>query len=193
MNKTVAVEFERELAQAEEELVKAKERLAELRRQSPKEEVQDYALKGWDGKDAPLSSFFGNKKDLILIHNMGTGCSYCTMWADGLNGVLHHLENRTGFVVVSPNDPETQKKFATGRGWKFRMYSAKGTTFNKDMEFENEKGAAQPGVSVFRKENGKILRVGKAGFGPGDDFCAVWHLFDLLAEGPAGWEPKFRY
>jgi predicted dithiol-disulfide oxidoreductase (DUF899 family) len=194
MNKGTTIDFERELAEAEEELVKAKERLAELRRQLPKEEVKDYALKAWDGGEARLSRFFGDKKDLILIHNMGTGCSYCTMWADGFNGVFHHLENRAGFVVVSPNDPETQKKFAASRGWKFKMYSAKGTSFNKDMGFENEKGGAQPGVSVFRKEpDGKIFRVSKAEFGPGDDFCAVWHLFDLLAEGPAGWEPKFSY
>jgi predicted dithiol-disulfide oxidoreductase (DUF899 family) len=194
MDKSITIDLERELAEAEEDLVKAKERLAELRRQSPKEEVQDYALKGWDGKDARLSSFFGDKKDLILIHNMGTGCAYCTMWADGFNGVVPHLENRAGFVVVSPNDCETQKKFATGRGWKFKMYSAKGTSFNKDLGFENEKGGAQPGVSVFRREpDGKILRVSKAEFGPGDDFCSVWHLFDLLSEGPAGWEPKFKY
>jgi predicted dithiol-disulfide oxidoreductase (DUF899 family) len=194
MDKSTTVDLKRELAEAEEELVKAKERLAELRRQLPKEEVTDYALKGWDGADARLSSFFGDKKDLILIHNMGTGCAYCTMWADGFNGVVHHLEDRAGFVAVSPNDPETQKKFATGRGWKFKMYSAKGTTFNKDMGFENDKGGAQPGVSVFRREpEGKIFRVSKAGFGPGDDFCSVWHLFDLLSEGPAGWEPKFKY
>ena len=125
---------------------------------------------------------------------MGTGCANCTMWADGFNGVFHHLENRAGFVVISPNDPETQKKFAASRGWKFKMCSAKGTSFNKDMGFENEKGGAQPGVSVFRKElGGKLFRVSKAPFGPGDDFCAVWHLFDLLAEGTAGWEPKFKY
>lgn len=194
MNKSMTVDLEQELAQAEEEFVKVRERLAELRRQLPKEKVQDYALKGWDGKDARLSCFFGDKNDLILIHNMGTGCAYCTMWADGFNGVLHHLENRAGFVVVSPNDTETQKKFAASRGWKFKMYSAKGTSFNKDMGFENEKGGAQPGVSVFRREgDGRIFRVSKASFGPGDDFCSVWHLFDLLAEGTAGWEPKFKY
>jgi len=194
MNKSTTVDLDRELAEAEEELVKTKERLALLRRQLPKEEVKDHALMGWDGSEAKLSSFFGDKKDLILIHNMGTGCSYCTMWADGFNGILHHLENRTGFVVVSPNDCETQKKFAASRGWKFKMYSAKGTTFNKDMGFENEKGGAQPGLSVFRREpDGRIFRVSKAPFGPGDDFCTVWHLFDLLTDGPAGWEPKFNY
>lgn len=79
MNKNTTVDLDRELVEAEEELVKAKERLALLRRQLPKEEVKDYTLKAWDGGEARLSSFFGDKKDLILIHNMGTGCAYCTM------------------------------------------------------------------------------------------------------------------
>lgn len=194
MNNDIATDLKRELAEAEEEIVKAKERLALLRRQLPKEEVKDYALKGWDGREAKLASFFGDKKDLILIHNMGTGCAYCTLWADGFNGVLHHLENRAGFIVISPNDPETQKEFARSRGWKFKMFSAKGTTFNKDMGFENAKGGPEPGVSVFRKDSdGKIHRVSSAVFGPGDDFCGVWHLFDLLAEGVNAWEPKFSY
>jgi hypothetical protein len=30
-------------------------------------------------------------------------------------------------------------------------------------------------------------------FSPGDDFCNVWHLFDLIAEGASGWLPKFGY
>ena len=71
MDKSTTVDLNRELMEAEEELVKAKERLAGLRRQLPKEEVKDYALKGADGADARLSSFFGDKKDLILIHNNG--------------------------------------------------------------------------------------------------------------------------
>ena len=28
---------------------------------------------------------------------------------------------------------------------------------------------------------------------PHDDFCALWHLFDLLADGSAGWKPKYSY
>jgi len=46
MNKSTTVDLDRELAEAEEEFLKARERLAELRRRLPKEEVNDYALKG---------------------------------------------------------------------------------------------------------------------------------------------------
>ena len=35
--------------------------------------------------------------------------------------------------------------------------------------------------------------VSDATWSPGDDFCTVWHFFDLLPEGPAGWWPKINY
>jgi hypothetical protein len=46
---------------------------------------------------------------------------------------------------------------------------------------------------VFRREGQKILRVSDAAWKPGDDFCTVWHFFDLLPGGAAGWAPKFSY
>jgi hypothetical protein len=50
-----------------------------------------------------------------------------------------------------------------------------------------------PGVSVFRRQNEGIVRVSDAPFSPGDDFCSVWHFFDLIPEGAAGWQPKYKY
>ncbi len=43
---------------------------------------------------------FGDKKQLLLIHNMGQGCRYCTLWADGFNGFLKHLESVMSVVLV---------------------------------------------------------------------------------------------
>src|SRR5262249_204452 len=129
---------------------------------------------------------------LFVIHNMGAGCAYCTLWADGFNGVYEHLRNRAGFVVSSPDAPAQQQAFAASRGWKFPMISYQGNRFGEDMGYRVH-GGAQPGVSVFRRKAGKILRVADTGFQPGDDFCSVWHLFDLIPEGAAGWQPKFAY
>jgi predicted dithiol-disulfide oxidoreductase (DUF899 family) len=124
---------------------------------------------------------------------MGRGCSYCTLWADGFNGIIRHLENRAAFVVISPDKPEIQRDFAQSRGWTFRMLSGAGSKFAADMGFA-EDAAVMPGVSTFRRESGgKIVRVGKASFGPGDLFCSAWHIFDLLKEGRNGWEPKLTY
>ncbi|MGO4571001.1 DUF899 family protein [Microvirga sp. 2TAF3] len=155
------------------------------------EEVEDYEFATARGR-ARMSSLFGDKDTLLVIHNMGTGCASCTMWADGFNGVYEHLRDRAAFVVSSPDAPERQQSFAAGRGWKFPMISNQGTTFAEDMGYRPN-GRAMPGVSVFRRKGGKILRVADTGFAHGDDFCSVWHLFDLIPEGKAGWLPKFSY
>jgi predicted dithiol-disulfide oxidoreductase (DUF899 family) len=56
-----------------------------------------------------------------------------------------------------------------------------------------EDGALLPGVSVFKKRNGGVVRVSDARFSPGDDFCSLWHFFELIPEGRDGWAPRFSY
>ena len=190
-------ELEAEINAAQEELGKAQQKLTELRRQLPPEPVEDYELASVDGP-VRISEMFGDKDDLILVHNMGAGCPYCTMWADEFNGVLKHLQSRAAFVVVSPNNPKVQQNLAQKRGWQFPMYSAEGSGFIKDMGFQHEDqdymSGYQPGVSVFhRNGDGTIVRVSRDSFGPGDLYCGVWHLFDLLPGGPGDWGPQFDY
>jgi predicted dithiol-disulfide oxidoreductase (DUF899 family) len=163
------------------------------------EPVSDYEFAGWNGP-VKLSELFGDKRDLFVIHNMGAGCAYCTLWADGFNGVYEHLTDRAGFVLSSPNPVEAQKQFAASRGWRFPMVCHTGSSFTKDMGYQpggdplaDKLGGWYPGVSVFQKDAGRILRVSNAELGPYDDFCSVWHFLDLLPERDAGWEPKTRY
>ncbi len=165
--------------------------MRELQRSVEPEEVLDYALAARDGK-VKLSELFGGKSELFVIHNMGAGCPYCTLWADGFNGVVDHLQDRAAFVVASPDSPETQEKFKASRGWRFRMVSHEDTSFAADMGYRGERGWL-PGVSVFAKKDGKIVRVADTSFGPGDDFCSVWHFLDLLPGGGGDWRPHFRY
>jgi predicted dithiol-disulfide oxidoreductase (DUF899 family) len=178
----------------ESQLRDIKRKLAELRRQRPREEIRDYQLLDSEGREAPLSSLFGNQSSLILVHNMGRDCPHCTMWADGFVGLLPHLKSRAAFALTSPDKPEAQKEFVKARGWTFPVYSTQGTSFIDDMGFDDEEEGLMPGVSVFTKEaDGKIYRVSRAEFAPDDNFCAVWHFFDLLPEGIDGWEPKLSY
>lgn len=166
--------------------------LNDARKSQEPEKVKDYEFKSSGGETVLLSSLFGDKSELFVIHNMGRGCAYCTLWADGFNGVIEHLENRAGFVVSSPDKPEVQKDFAQSRNWKFRMVSTLGSSFAEDMGFKVD-GQNQPGVSVFVKSGGDILRVSDTSFGPGDDYCQVWSLLDLLPKGANDWSPKFAY
>lgn len=155
------------------------------------EPAPDYVFDSVDGK-VSLAGLFGDKTDLFIIHNMGKSCPYCTLWADGFNGVSQHLENRAAFVVSSPDAPEIQQDFAYSRGWRFRMVSHANTSFAEDMGYRRE-GRWFPGVSVFRKEDEKIVRVSDAQLGPNDDFCIVWSFLDLLPAGPDGWQPRYSY
>jgi len=156
------------------------------------EEVRDYTFQRAGGVAVKLSALFGDKDTLFVVHNMGASCPNCTLWADGFNGVFEHLRNRAAFVVSSPDAPEKQQAFAASRGWRFPMVSTQGTTFSQDMGYWHDKGA-MPGISVFEREGGKIMRIADTAFSPGDDFCTVWHVFDLIPEGAAGWQPKYDY
>ncbi|MGV3614308.1 MAG: helix-turn-helix domain-containing protein [Fimbriimonas sp.] len=185
-------DIDREIEALEKEVEVAKQRLAEARRRRPREAVADYVLRNPNGSEVRLSELFGDKDDLIVILNMGAGCSSCTMWADGFSGLSPHLMDRASFVVLSPDKPEVQKRFAEKRNWSFRMVSTHETSFFQDMGFWGK--GPWPGVCTFRREpDGSIVRIAKAVFDNGDDFCAVWPLIDLLDGGANGWEPKFTY
>jgi predicted dithiol-disulfide oxidoreductase (DUF899 family) len=150
------------------------------------QEVQDYEFTTVGGP-VRLSELFGRCDDLIAVHNMGVACSYCTLWADGYNGIHQHMITRAAFIVTSPDRPSVQKHFAESRGWRFPMVSHAGSTFATDMGYGSEKGEWVPGVSVFRREGDTIVRVSSTEFGPGDDFCTLWHFFDLLPGGIGEW------
>ena len=99
-----------------------------------------------------LSALFKGHNDLIVIHNMGSKCAYCTMWADGYSGLYPHLKQRAAFVVASPDMPKTQAKFAASRGWQFPMVSDKAGAFAARMGYvtkRKEKGAACPASPSF--------------------------------------------
>ena len=187
---------EQALHDREREIFRLQEELDELRRSLPPSPIEDFELEGPEGP-VRLSDLFGEKDDLIVIHNMGRSCPYCTLWADGLNGVVAHMEDRAALVLCSPDPPAVQQAFARSRGWRFRMVSD-GGGFTHSMGFaepaDGGRTAYAPGFSTFRRTpEGSIERIGWAWFGPGDTFAPIWHLFGALAQGADGWQPKFDY
>jgi len=180
-----------QLARYRKQIADLRGKMRELQRLVEPEEVSDYEFSTKEG-NVRLSELFGDKEYLFVIHNMGAGCRNCTLWADGFNGMLRHIENRAAFVVASPDEPAAQQKFKATRGWRFRMVSYLDTGFAGDMGYQSNNGWL-PGVSVFRKRDRTIYRVSDTGFQPRDDFCAIWHLFDLLPQGANGWQPQYTY
>ncbi len=190
---TTATSSDPELIAIHEQIVELQKRRREIFAASEGTPVQDYSFKNWDGSEVKLSQLFGDRDELILVHNMGRSCTYCTLWADGFNGVWPHLNNRAAFVVVSPDEPTVQAEFAKSRNWGFPMASCEGTSFTKDMDM-GEPGGFWPGISAFTKEaDGSIRRRSSTYLGPGDAYCSVWHIFDMLPKGENDWNPKYKY
>jgi predicted dithiol-disulfide oxidoreductase (DUF899 family) len=180
------------LAALRAQIAELRQKMREAQASVEPEPVQDYVFAAPQGA-IRLSQLFGAKRDLFVIHNMGRSCVQCTLWADAFNGAYPHIANRAAFVVSSPDPPDVQQSFAANRGWRFPIVSHQGSSFAADMGYRSASGGWLPGVSVFGRNADRILRVADTGFEPGDDFCAVWHLFDLLPEGAAGWQPKYSY
>ncbi|MCW5938767.1 MAG: DUF899 family protein [Fimbriimonadaceae bacterium] len=164
-----------------------KQQLSEALASAEPEPFEDFSF---DSEHGPvrLSELFGDHEEMLLIHNMGESCSYCTLWADGLSGFVPHLRDRAAFVLVSPDDLETQKRIKNERGWKHRMVRDASREFSRRAGTYTDEHGWWPGVSGFRKTPEGIVRTGRADFGPGDDFCGVWPMLDLIG-GPKGWEP----
>ncbi len=176
--------IESELQSIEKQIETIRKKKIELNSRLAEMDVKEYTLKDRNGKEVKLSDLFGDKKNLILIHNMGKGCPYCTMWADGFKDTYKEIEKKASFVLVSPDTPEVHKEFAESHGWNYPTYSAAGTDFIFDMGYDFIKDGKHnywPGVSVFEKStDGRIRRVAKDYFGPGDFYCNIWHFLDLL-------------
>jgi len=183
-----------EIRSIEAEIETLTKKLSEARRRAAAEGVTDLALLARDGRPARLSDYFDGRADLLVVHNMGTRCVYCTLWADGFVSLFPHVNDRTAFVLVSEDEPSVLDAFARSRQWPFPVASMHGLDFARALGVAYDEVHQMPGASAFRREaDGSIVRTGYAQFGPGDAFCPVWHLFDLLAGGARDWAPKYSY
>ena len=120
-----------ELRHAEIELMRQRERVAELRRGLPKgATVRDYEfLEGpasLGAGDEPvtrvrLSELFSAPDRALVIYHLMFGkkqtkpCPMCTAWLDGYNGVAHHLAQNVDFAIVAAADPSTLRAYARER------------------------------------------------------------------------------
>ena len=178
------------------EIQEKRKEIIALQKELPLEEVKDYTLKDKEGNSVLLSELFGDSDELLVIHNMGKECVYCTMWADGFRAYAEMITDRMPWVLTSPNEPSVLKSFSEERGWNFPCLSFHGTDFGFDLGYEKRKGkhsAFHPGVSALIRKEGKMYRTAHDSFGPGDNYNPVWHFFDLFPRGAGNWNPKYSY
>lgn len=187
------IEAEDPIRVIERKIESLQEELVELRAKREPELVSNAMF---DSPSGPISlaTLFGDRDDMLVVHNMGRSCAYCTLWADGFSGMQAHLDSRAAFVVVSPDPVAAQIEFARSRGWKFRMVSDASKRFTDELGFLEPDGSCWPGISaLYRDSDGQIYRKNRVVLGPFDPFCAAWHMFSLLRNGVNDWEPRFAY
>ena len=208
-----------ELRLAEVELMRRRERVAELRRHLPKgAPMQDYAFqegpRDLSAGDAPvrttrLSELFTKPKHSLVIYHLMYGkretkpCPMCTAWVDGANGVAHHLAQNLDFAVVAAADVPALRAHARARGWdKLRLLSAGNSTFKYDLGSEDREGHQDSAVSVFTRDTDGTRRhfyTAHPWMAPdikerGIDLLApIWHFMDLIPEGRGNWYTSLDY
>jgi predicted dithiol-disulfide oxidoreductase (DUF899 family) len=208
-----------ELRLAEIELMRQRERVAELRRRLPLGAiVQDYQFEegpaNLNAGDTPartvrLSELFtGPDRSAVIYHFMfgkkqSNPCPMCTLFIDGWNGVAHHLAQNVDVAIVAAADLKSLRAHARTRGWdNLRLLSCGSDTFKFDLGSEDEEGNQDSTVSVFTKDRDGKLRhfysahpsmseaIKERGI---DLLCPVYHVLDLTPQGRGSWYASFNY
>ena len=208
-----------ELRLAEIELMKQRERCAELRRGLPKgATIRDYEfLEGpvsLDEGDEPvrkvrLSELFTAPDRSLVIYQFMYGkkqtspCPMCTAWIDSWNGVAHHLAQNIDLAIVAAADPSTLRAHARTRGWhKLRLLSAGDSTFKYDLGSEDREGHQDSTISVFTRDSDGTLRhfysvhprlaedIQQRGI---DEWNPIWNVLDLTPQGRGDWAASLKY
>ena len=206
------------LLEAEINLRRQTEEVAELRRQLPysAEVKEDYFFEEKDKsgkvKNTKLSELFEEGKDSLIIYSYMFGpknqkpCPMCTSILDGLNGMVFHAEQRVNIAVVAKTSIDKLTNFTETRGWKnLRLLSSFGNTYNQDYFGEDDKGNQLPILNVFHKDDKGVFHVygTELLFAPEekgqngrhvDSIWPLWNLFDYTPEGRGtNWYPKLAY
>lgn len=179
------------IVEIERQIGKLTAELNALRKDRPGTPVPNYTFATLTGP-ATLHDLFGGCDQLLAIHNMGQDCRYCTLWGDGFNGLLDHLESVLSVVLLSKDPPAVQRRFANARGWRFRLASHGGGAYMREQSVA-EGQDNHPGAVVYQRQGDIILRRNACVFGPGDLYCSLWGLLGLAGLGEDDWTPQYSY
>jgi predicted dithiol-disulfide oxidoreductase (DUF899 family) len=191
-----------ELRHAEIELMRQRERVAELRRGLPKgATIQDYEFLEGDepGTKVRLSDLFTAPDRSLVIYHLMFGkkqtkpCPMCTAWIDAFNGVAHHLAQNVDLAIVAAADLPALQAHARDRGWnRLRVLSAGESSFKYDLGSEDREGGQDSMISVFTRDADGTLRhfySGHPWLGEDikergiDELNPIWNVLDLTPQG----------
>ena len=179
-------------AEIELQIYELTKKLNDLRKSNEGTEVKNYIFETLSGPES-LRDLFGQQDKLLVIHNMGQACRYCTLWADGLNGFVPHLESTMALALVSKDSPEIQRSFANSRGWRFKLASHGGGDYIREQTVMDGSDKNVPGAVFYERRGETLLRKNSCVFGPGDLYCPMWQFLGMAGLSEADWTPQYRY
>ena len=165
--------------------------LRQLQRDLPGQSVSNYEFDTLSGA-CTLRDLFAGQRKLLVIHNMGQACRYCTLWGDGINPYISHLETAMSVVMVSKDAPDVQRHFANSRQWRMRMASHGGGAYMQEQVAADGMGN-MPGAVVYELVEDEIHRKASTYFGPSDLYCPQWHFLGLAGIDIGDWTPQYGY
>lgn len=181
----------REFLKKEREFTRLRDALNEARRALPWERVEKpYEFETLGGK-VPLAALFEGRRQLIVWHFMfgkdwKQGCSHCSFWADGWNGVVEHVKHRdTTLMAISQAPLERIEAFRKRMGWTFSWASSASTDFNFDFQASarpEELEAKQVLYNYEVMEPFSDQMHGCSAFYRDDD-DAIYHTYSTYARG----------
>ena len=128
-----------DLLEAEKELTRQSDALAERRRQLPWVRIdKPYRFENADG-EVGLADLFKGRSQLLVYHFMfgpdyKAGCPSCSAIADGFNGIAVHLANHDVMLTAVSRAPYAKLAAYRKRlGWSFPWASSYGGEFNFDF------------------------------------------------------------
>lgn len=188
------------------------EQVAALRRALPDGGAlaQDYLFHDPRNTPTPLSALFRDGQDTLLIYSLmyrpdaTAPCPMCISMLDGLAGQVGHIEQRASLAVVAAARPDQLRQVSGQRGWAaLRLFSAQGTTYQRDYLAQTADGSQLPMMNVFRKTATGIHHFwGSEAFFAGlpgeprhiDQIWPLWNVLDLTPAGRgADWHPSLTY
>ena len=202
------IEARKSLMAHEKELIRARDRLSEERRQLPWVKVDKaYTFDGPNGK-VTLADLFKSRNQLVVQHVMfapewDAACKSCSFWVDGFERMVPHLAARdTTMVAISRAPLAKLEAFKKRMSWSFDWVSSGDNEFNYDygVSFTPEQidagdakynygttplyGPELPGISVFyRDEAGDIFHTYSTYARGLDMMNAAYHYLDLTPLG----------
>ena len=144
-----------ELLEAEKELTRLSDELAQQRQALPWVRVDEQYRFATDAGTATLTDLFRGRSQLLVYHFMfgpdyAAGCPSCSMIADGFNGFVAHLASHdVALCAVSRAPLPKLQEYKRRLGWTFPWASSFGSNFNFDFNIAITEAQQRAGGSEY--------------------------------------------